>query len=65
MKTPSDPNGGAKQLQDCCYEICWHIFRFSKENPSVKMVGTNCPCRYNPEENKHCLSYEPVKIKET
>jgi len=44
------------------YEICWHIFRMGKENPTVKVAGKDCPCKFDPEKNPHCKYYEAVKI---
>jgi hypothetical protein len=59
MKTPSDPKGGAKQPQD---KICWNIWRFSKDHPTVKVYGTNCPCDIDRENNPNCPMYEEVNI---
>jgi len=42
------------------YEICWQILRLGKDHPTIKMAGTNCPCKYDPENNRHCPKYEKV-----
>lgn len=44
------------------YEICWQIFRLSKDHPFIKMIGTNCPCDYDPINNPKCPMYEAVII---
>lgn len=65
MKTPSDPQEGAKKPQDC-YKICWHIFRCgNKHLPFVKMYGKNCPCTHDPIDNPKCPDYEEVLITRT
>lgn len=57
-ETPNNPQIGS-------YEVCWNIFRSNKNHPTIKAYGTNCPCQYNPEQNKNCPMYKPVKIKRT
>jgi hypothetical protein len=44
------------------YTICWNIWRLGKDLPSVKMAGTNCPCKHDPEKNKTCPLYEEVVV---
>ncbi len=43
-------------------EVCWNIWRLGSYHTIVKMYGTNCPCTYDPENNRNCPMYEPVFI---
>jgi hypothetical protein len=44
------------------YEICWNIFRSNKDHPQTKVIGTDCPCNYDPVNNPKCPIYEAVVI---